>query len=190
LKFSYKKIIIKYKIKIKEISMDLLKKIRTVPDFPKKGILFYDVTTLFKDTDAFSYAVEKMIEPFKNENIEIIVSVESRGFILGAAASLLLQAGFVPIRKKGKLPYKTISSEYLLEYGKDSIEVHQDALDEKKRVLIIDDVIATGGTMEATKNLMEQLSAEIIGFSFLIELVELKGIEKLKPYRVETVLKV
>lgn len=170
--------------------MNILEKIRTVPDFPTKGILFYDITTLLKDAEALAYTLKQMAAPFKNDKIDLILAAESRGFFFGTPLALKFKAGFVPIRKKGKLPAQTISEKYNLEYGTAEIEIHKDAITNGKNVLIVDDVIATGGTMEATKNIVTKLGGNIVGFLFLLELTFLKGREKLSPYRVETLIKV
>jgi len=164
--------------------MDLKKKIREIPDFPKKGILFYDVTTLLKDAAALKYAVDKIIEHYPKQKVKIdkVVSMESRGFILGSILAYKLQAGFVPIRKPGKLPAKTFTQEFEKEYGKDSFEVHEDAIEKGENVLIIDDLLATGGTAKATIELVKKLGGKIGGLTFLIELDLLKGREKLKDY--------
>jgi adenine phosphoribosyltransferase len=162
--------------------------IRTVPDFPKQGIMFRDITTLLKDADAFQRAVEVMYERYKGERISKVVCVESRGFILGAALALRLQAGFVPVRKKGKLPAATMRQEYALEYGSDEIEIHKDAINAGERVLIHDDLLATGGTITAACKLVEDLGATIVGLSFLIELSFLKGRARLGSYDVFSII--
>jgi adenine phosphoribosyltransferase len=162
----------------------LAEAIRTVPDFPKPGIMFRDITTLLKDPNSFQKASEAMYERYKDAGIQKVVAVESRGFIFGAALALRLGAGFVPIRKKGKLPARTLKQEYDLEYGTDSVEIHEDAIKPGERVLLHDDLLATGGTMGAACKLVEQLKADIVGLSFLIELNFLHGREKLRPYTV------
>lgn len=168
---------------------ELEKYIRSIPDFPKKGILFRDITPLLNNPKVFQKAVKLMISPFKDKKIDKIVGIESRGFIIGGVISYLLDIGFVPVRKKGKLPYKTVSAEYDLEYGKDVLEIHEDALKEGENVLIVDDLLATGGTASATVELVEKEKAKIIGITFLIELTELKGREKLKEYFVHSLIK-
>ncbi|HLD83234.1 MAG TPA: adenine phosphoribosyltransferase [archaeon] len=168
--------------------MDLKSKIRDVPDFPKKGIIFKDITALLKDGEALRYAVKKMEMPFLKKKIGVVAGIESRGFILGAIIARDLGVGFVPIRKKGKLPSKTVSAEYALEYGTDSIEIHADAVSRGQRVLIVDDLIATGGTAGAAAQLIEKLGGEVAGFSFLVELSFLKGREKLKGYYMHSVV--
>jgi len=167
-----------------EEGIDLKEKIRTIPNFPKKGIMFRDITTLLKDSNALRYAIKKMVEYYKDKNIEVVVAPESRGFIFGALLAHELGAGFVPVRKSGKLPAETIRYEYELEYGKDAIEMHVDSIEPGQRVLIVDDLLATGGTIEATANLVKKLGGNIIGFGFLIELIDLNGRERLKDYDV------
>ncbi|MGA3243577.1 MAG: adenine phosphoribosyltransferase [Bacteroidota bacterium] len=169
-------------------SRSLASYIRTVPDFPKQGIMFRDITTLLKDAHAFQQAVEVLYARYKGERISKVVCVESRGFILGAALALRLQAGFVPIRKKGKLPATTLRQEYALEYGSDEIEVHKDAIDAGERVLIHDDLLATGGTVTAACKLVENLGGTIVGLSFLIELSFLKGRAQLGSYDVFSII--
>ncbi|MCM8800060.1 MAG: adenine phosphoribosyltransferase [Candidatus Omnitrophica bacterium] len=169
--------------------MELKRYIRNIPDFPKKGILFRDITTLLKEKKAFKRAIDLLVKKFKNKRIDYVVAVESRGFILGGVVAYKLKAGFVPVRKKGKLPYKTISSTYELEYGTDTLEIHQDAIRPKSKVLILDDLLATGGTTKAVIELIEKLKGEIVGICFLIELTDLKGREKLKDYPVYSLIK-
>jgi adenine phosphoribosyltransferase len=169
--------------------MDALKaKIRHVPDFPKAGILFYDVTTLLRDPQGFRMAVDAMVAPYANRGIQAVVGVESRGFILGAAVADRIGAGFVPVRKLGKLPAKTIRASYDLEYGSDSLEMHQDAIERGQKVLIVDDLLATGGTARATVELVKQLGGSVEGVAFLIELVELNGRSRLQGETVFAVL--
>lgn len=161
--------------------MDALKsKIRHVPDFPKAGILFYDVTTLLRDPEGFRIAVDSLSNPYKGRGISLVVGIESRGFILGAAVADRLGAGFVPVRKIGKLPSKTIKVTYDLEYGSDSLEMHDDAIAPGQRVLIVDDLLATGGTARATVDLVKQVGGRVEGLALLIELVELNGRAKLE----------
>jgi adenine phosphoribosyltransferase len=167
---------------------DLRAKIREVPDFPKPGILFYDITTLLKDADAFHEAIDLMTEPFLDKKVDIVVGMESRGFIFSAPMAYKLQAGFVPVRKLGKLPAETVSVEYALEYGTNTLEIHKDALQPGKRVLIVDDLLATGGTVIGTIELVQQLKAEVVGLAFLVELLFLKGRERLKQYDVYSVV--
>ena len=169
--------------------MDALKsRIRHVPDFPKAGILFYDVTTLLRDPAGFKMAVDSMAMPFSGRPIDLVVGIESRGFILGAAVADRIGAGFVPVRKLGKLPSRTIRASYDLEYGSDSLEMHADAIERGQRVLIVDDLLATGGTASATVQLVKELGGHVDGVSFLIELVELDGRRKLAGEKVTAVL--
>lgn len=161
--------------------MDRLKNlIRNVPDFPKKGIGFKDITTLIKNPKAFNQTIEKLCEPYKNVNVDIVAGIESRGFIFGGAAAVELQAGFVPIRKRGKLPAETLFEEYALEYGTDAVEVHKDAVDKGVKVLLVDDLLATGGTAAASVRLLKKLGSEVVGAAFVIELGFLQGRNKLE----------
>ncbi len=170
--------------------MDILKeKIRHVPDFPKAGILFYDITTLLRDPDGFRAVVDSLALPFTSAAIDVVVGIESRGFILGGAVADRVGAGFSPVRKPGKLPSTTVSESYALEYGSDSLEIHQDAVSPGQRVLIVDDVIATGGTAKATTALVRRLGGTVHGLAFLIELVALNGRERLAGESVFSVLK-
>ena len=169
--------------------METLKRlIRHVPDFPKPGILFYDVTTLLKDPSGFQEAIDAMAAAHHASRIDTVVGIESRGFIFGAAVADRLRAGFVPVRKPGKLPSKTRQETYALEYGSDSLEVHEDAAADGHRVLIVDDLLATGGTAAATVRLVRASGAEVVGLQFLIELAGLDGRGKLKGENVESVL--
>jgi adenine phosphoribosyltransferase len=163
--------------------------IRTIPDFPKKGIMFKDITTLLKDKDGFISALDELFKLSKNKKINKVVGIESRGFIYGALLAERLNAGFVPIRKPGKLPAKTISETYSLEYGQDSIEIHMDAIEKGDRVLVHDDLLATGGTMEAACSLIQKLGGVIVQVSFIVELSFLKGRERLKDYDVYSLIK-
>jgi adenine phosphoribosyltransferase len=170
--------------------MDQLKiKIRHVPDFPKAGILFYDITTLLQEPVGFRAAIDSMALPFLNQGIEVVVGIESRGFIFGAAVADRIDAGFIPVRKPGKLPSRTIRQTYALEYGTDSLEMHADAIRNGQRVLIVDDLLATGGTARATLNLVQELGGHVHGLAFLIELVGLNGRERLGGQQIHTVLK-
>lgn len=162
--------------------------IRDVPDFPKPGIVFRDLTPLLADAEALRLAVQAIADPFRGDRIERVVGTEARGFIFGTAVALELGAGFVPARKPGKLPHATISADYDLEYGTDSVEMHADGLLEAERVLVVDDLIATGGTAIATAELARQCGAEIIGCAFLVELVDLKGRDALGMERIHSVL--
>jgi adenine phosphoribosyltransferase len=163
--------------------------IRDVPGFPKPGIIFKDITPLLQKDELFKSSVERMAGPFQRKGITHVVSMESRGFIFGAAVAYILGAGFVPIRKKGKLPSKTIAHTYQLEYGTDTLEIHADALEGTSRVLVVDDVLATGGTAQAACQLVEKLNAKVVGLSFLIELEFLHGREKLSGYEVSALLR-
>lgn len=168
--------------------MELKELIRSVPDFPKKGIMFRDITTLLKDEKGLSEALEKLYNLAENKKITKVVGVESRGFILGGALAVKLGAGFVPVRKPGKLPSETISETYVLEYGTDKIEIHKDAIQPGDIVLLHDDLLATGGTMEAACKLVEKLGAKVEQISFLIELSFLKGRDKLKGYEIHALV--
>jgi adenine phosphoribosyltransferase len=162
--------------------------LRDVPDFPKPGILFKDITPLLADGDALRDATRAMADPYRADAVDRVVGIESRGFILGACVARELGVGFIPVRKPGKLPADKTSIEYALEYGTDKLEVHTDACDRAARVLIVDDVLATGGTARATCELMERVGAKIVGLSFLIVLDFLKGRDRLEHRRIETVL--
>ncbi|MFA6186231.1 MAG: adenine phosphoribosyltransferase [Phycisphaerae bacterium] len=169
--------------------MNLSDYIRSIPDWPKKGILFRDITPLLGSPAAFQQAIELLAKPYKNKKIDYVAAVEARGFIFGSAVAEKLNAGFVPIRKKGKLPYKTESFSYGLEYGSDTVEVHIDAVKKDAKVLMIDDLLATGGTMAAACKLIEKVGGKVEGTAFLIELAELNGKEKLADYNISSVLK-
>lgn len=169
--------------------MDLREKVRVIEDFPKEGISFKDITTLISDGEALKEAVDKMVEFFKDKNIDLVVGPEARGFIFGVPVAYALGAGFVPVRKPGKLPADTVKVEYDLEYGSDILEIHKDAIKPGSRVAIVDDLLATGGTIAAVTKLVEQVGGEVVGLSFAIELEELKGREKLKDYDVMSLLK-
>ncbi len=164
--------------------VDFKSKIRTVPDFPKKGILFYDITTLLQDPEYFSYAIEQMMEFCKDKDIDVIAAAESRGFIFGSILAHELRIPFVPIRKPGKLPHKTKKVLFETEYSTDGFEIHEDAIKKGDRVLLVDDVLATGGTMEAAAKLVEELGGEVTGMVFLIELGFLGGRKKLDRYNI------
>jgi adenine phosphoribosyltransferase len=163
-------------------------KIREIKDFPTEGVLFRDITTLLREPQAFKYVVNQMALRYLQERVELVVGIESRGFIFGGAMAAELGAGFVPVRKLGKLPGKTIEVEYELEYGRDALAIHEDAIRPGQRVLAVDDLLATGGTMAATLRLVEQLGGQVVGVSFLIELAFLKGREKLKSFPVEALI--
>jgi adenine phosphoribosyltransferase len=164
-------------------------KIREVPDFPKPGILFYDITTLLREPDSFRESIELMLEPFKGEAVDIVVGMESRGFIFSAPMAYEMHAGLVPVRKLGKLPAETLSAEYALEYGSNTLEIHRDAIQPGQKVLIVDDLLATGGTVAGTIDLVERLKGEIVGLAFLVELEFLHGRERLGDRRVTSVIR-
>ena len=167
---------------------DLKATVRTIPDYPKKGIMFRDITTLLGDARAFRTAVDQLVQPWAGQRIDKVAGIEARGFILGGAVAHQVSAGFVPIRKKGKLPSDTYSLTYDLEYGKDTLEVHKDAIWPGMRVAIIDDLLATGGTIAACKDLLELAGAEVVSVDFVIELTGLKGRDKLAGYNVESMV--
>ena len=170
------------------MSVELIKSaLRSIPDFPKPGILFKDITPVLSDEKVFKMVIDLMAEPYKNNKPTKIVGLESRGFVFGVALAYKLGIGFVPIRKKGKLPYKTYEASYQFEYGSSSIEIHQDALTEKDRVVIVDDLLATGGTMAAAIELINKLKAKILGLEFLIELKNLNGRDKIKGYNTNSI---
>ncbi|MDP6600183.1 MAG: adenine phosphoribosyltransferase [Candidatus Woesearchaeota archaeon] len=164
--------------------MDLKSKIRTIPDWPKKGIMFRDITPLLQDKKAFKYVIDKFYERYKGKNIGVIVAIESRGFIFGSTLAYKLECSFVPVRKEGKLPHKTMKQEYTLEYGTSAVEIHEDAIKQGQNVLIVDDLIATSGTALATIKLVELLGGKVVECAFVVELIDLKGREKLKDYNV------
>src|SRR3989442_1997513 len=173
-----------------QMTMDQLKaKIRSVPDFPKAGILFYDITTLLQDAAGFRAAIDSLAIPFQDQAIEVVVAVESRGFIFGAAVADRIHAGFTPVRKPGKLPSKTVRCSYALEYGTDSLEMHRDAVRAGQRVLIVDDLLATGGTAAAATDPVKELGGEVYALAFLIELTALNGRQRLAGEQIYTVLK-
>lgn len=164
--------------------MKLKESIRIIEGFPKEGISFKDITTLLKDGETFKAAIDELVNYLKDKNIDIVVGPEARGFLFGTPVAYALGAGFVPVRKKGKLPCETIKVEYDLEYGTDILEIHKDAIKEGQRVAIVDDLLATGGTMESVVKLIESLGGEVVSLDFLIELTDLKGRERLKNYDV------
>ena len=168
--------------------MDLKEKIRIIKGFPKKGISYKDVTTVLEDKEAFKYSIDKMADYLKDKNIDVIVGPEARGFLFGAPIAYALGIGFVPVRKKGKLPFDTISIKYELEYGKDELEIHKDAIKEGQRVAIVDDLLATGGTIETVAKLVEKIGGTVINLSFLIELTSLKGRDKLSKYDIKSLI--
>jgi len=166
------------------INMDINKKIRIVPDFPIKGIMYEDITPLMQDPDAFKFVVSSMVEHYKNKEVDVIASAESRGFIFGALLAHELEKSFVLLRKPGKLPYKKISQSFEKEYGTDAFEIHTDAIKQGDKVIIVDDLLATGGTSEAAVKLVEKLGGKVLSLAFLIELGYLNGRDKLKGYDV------
>lgn len=169
--------------------MELKDYIRSIQDYPKEGILFRDITTLLKDKDAFKLAIDKMAEQVKDKKVDLIVGAESRGFLIGSALAYKMNCGFIPVRKKGKLPYKTISEEYALEYGTDTLYMHEDAIKKGDNVLVVDDLIATGGTALAMIKMVEKLGGNVIGSSFLIELEELNGRKEIEKYPINVLIK-
>jgi adenine phosphoribosyltransferase len=170
------------------MSATLKKFIRNIPDFPKQGILFRDITTLLKNKTAFKKAIDGLAQTVKGKKIDYVVAVESRGFIFGAALAYKLGVGFVPVRKKGKLPAKTISVTYDLEYGTDTLQMHKDAIGPNSKILIVDDLLATGGTVSAVCQLSKKIGSKIVGIIFLIELCGLKGRDKLKGYPIYSLI--
>jgi len=164
--------------------IDLKSSIRSIPNFPIEHITFRDITTLMQDPDAFREANDRFYERYKDQKIDKVVGIDARGFVFAAVLAYRLNIGFVPVRKKGKLPFKTISEKYTLEYGNAEVEIHADAIKKGERVVVIDDLIATGGTIGAAVNLVERLGGEVVGCAFVIELVELKGREYIKKQKV------
>jgi len=171
------------------IENELKRTIRSIPDFPRKGILFRDITTLIGDENAFKRAIDALCEHYRDKKVDKVVSIEARGYLFGGALAYLLGCGVVPVRKPGKLPAATEREEYELEYGTDALEIHQDAIKPGERVLLFDDLLATGGTALAACKLVERLKGEIIGIAFLIELLDLKGGDKLKKYELFSLIK-
>ncbi len=167
---------------------ELRAKIREIPDWPKPGILFYDITTLLKDARAYHAAIDAMLAPYAGVAIDIVVGMESRGFIFSAPMAYQLGAGLVPVRKLGKLPAETISVEYALEYGSNTLEVHRDAIQPGQRILIVDDLLATGGTVNGTVELVQRLKGQIVGLAFLVELGFLKGRDRLTGHTITSVI--
>ncbi len=168
---------------------ELRAKIREVPDFPKPGILFYDITTLLKDGAAYHEAIELMLAPYRDTPVDVVVGMESRGFIFSGPMAYRLGVGLVPVRKLGKLPAETLSVEYALEYGSNTLEIHKDAIRPGQRVLVVDDLLATGGTVQGTVELIQRLQGEIVGLSFLVELLFLKGRDRLQGFAVSSVIR-
>jgi len=170
------------------VSESIKSKIRTVPHWPKQGIMFRDITTLLKDAQGFKETIDLLYYRYKDKKIDKVIGIESRGFIFGAPLAYLLGCGFVPVRKPGKLPAECESEEYTLEYGKDKIEIHKDAIKKGEKILIVDDLIATAGTAKAARNLLKKLGAEIVECAFIIELVDLRGRDKLKGENIYSVV--
>ncbi|PNX47053.1 MAG: adenine phosphoribosyltransferase [Thermoplasmata archaeon M8B2D] len=170
------------------VSESIKSKIRTVPHWPKQGIMFRDITTLLKDAQGFKETIDLLYDRYKDKKIDKVIGIESRGFIFGAPLAYLLGCGFVPVRKPGKLPAECESEEYTLEYGKDKIEIHKDAIKKGEKILIVDDLIATAGTAKAARNLLKKLGAEIVECAFIIELTDLKGRDKLKGENIYSVV--
>jgi adenine phosphoribosyltransferase len=168
--------------------MNLKDKIRNVPDFPKKGIIFFDITTLIRDGEALKFSVDAMTDRYKGKKIDAIMGAESRGFIFGAAMAYKLGVGFIPVRKPGKLPYKTCQVSYDLEYGSSSLEMHTDAINKGDNILVVDDLIATGGTAKAMSQIIEKMGGKVVGFSFLVELSFLNPRKILKGYDVQALV--
>lgn len=169
--------------------MDLKNSIRIIEDFPKKGISFKDITTILQDADALKYTIDVMVSYLKDKHVDVIVGPEARGFLFGVPVAYALGAGFVPVRKPGKLPYDTIDIEYDLEYGSDKLEIHKDAIKCGQKVAIVDDLLATGGTVAAVTKLIEEMGGEIVSLNFVVELTELNGKEKLKGYDIMSLIK-
>jgi len=169
--------------------LDLKQKIRNIPDFPKKGVVFRDITTLLGDAEAFKYSVDRMVEYWRGKKIDAVLGAEARGFIFGAVIAYKLDLGFIPVRKPGKLPYKTCQASYDLEYGKNILQMHIDAIKKGDKILIVDDLVATGGTAKAKVELVEKMGGEVVGFCFLIELEFLNPRKFLKGYDIFSLIK-
>ena len=168
--------------------MNIKAHIRSIPDFPQPGIMFRDITPLMQSAAAMKYVIAELASPFRDSEVTAVLAAEARGFVFGAPLAMELGASFVPVRKPGKLPFETESCEYDLEYGTDRLEIHCDAIDAGERVLLVDDLLATGGTMEACLRLTEKQKAEIVGLAFVIELAFLKGTERLQPYNIHSLI--
>ncbi|WP_350344444.1 adenine phosphoribosyltransferase [Proteinivorax tanatarense] len=169
--------------------MDLKSKIRVIEDFPHEGISFKDITTLMQDGVAFKEAIKQMAEPFKGQHVDVVVGPEARGFLIGTPLAYELTSGFAPVRKSGKLPYEVVEANYELEYGKDTLQIHKDAIRPGDKVIVADDLLATGGTVKSTVDLVEELGGEVIGVTFLIELTYLNGKDKLTGYDINSLIK-
>ncbi len=163
--------------------------IRNIPDFPKEGIMFKDITPLLKDKKAFKAAIDEMADEYKDMEIDYVVGIEARGFIIGTPMAYTLDKGFIPVRKPGKLPYDKLTASYDLEYGSNELEIHKDAINEGDKILLVDDLLATGGTTKASVDLIEELGGDIVGIAFLLELVDLNGREKIEEYDIFTLLR-
>jgi adenine phosphoribosyltransferase len=163
--------------------------IREIPDWPKKGILFYDVTTLLKQGKCFQQTIDALLEPYRDKQVDLVLGIEARGFIFAPSVAYALKAGFVPVRKPGKLPATKLQVDYALEYGTDCLEIHKDAIEPGQRVLIVDDLIATGGTAQAVAQMVETMGGQVVGLDFVVELTFLNGRDKLKRYDVHSILK-
>ncbi len=169
--------------------MDIKSKIRVIEDFPEKGISFKDITTLVRDKDGFKEVVDRIVKNLKEKQVDYVAGPEARGFLLGAAVAYALGVGFIPVRKPGKLPAETIRDEYELEYGKNTLEIHRDSIEKGDKIAIVDDLLATGGTVLSAAKLIEELGGEVVGMEFLIELEFLKGRERLKDYNINSLVK-
>lgn len=169
--------------------MDLKKEIRVIDGFPKEGISFKDVTTLLKDKDVFKYTVDRIAEHLQDKNIDLVIGPEARGFLFGAPIAYAIGAGFIPVRKHGKLPCETVKVNYALEYGSDELEMHRDAVEKGQRIALVDDLLATGGTMSSVAEMVENLGGHIVTADFVIELTDLKGRDKLDKYDVFSLVK-
>ena len=167
--------------------MNLKDSIRSIPDWPIEGVIFRDITTLMQDPEAYRNACDVFYKRYKNLNIDKVVGIDARGFVFGAVLAYQLNVGFVPVRKKGKLPYKTVSEHYTLEYGKNTVEMHEDAITAGEKIVIVDDLIATGGTIEAAVKLVKKLGGDILECAFIVELPDLKGREKIKDQKIFTI---
>ncbi len=171
------------------MQLDLKQKIRNIPDFPKKGVVFRDITTLVGDVEAFKYSVDRMVEYWRGKKIDAVLGAEARGFIFGGVIAYKLGVGFIPVRKPGKLPYRTCQVSYDLEYGKNILQIHIDAIKKGDKILIVDDLVATGGTAKAKAELVEKMGGEVVGFCFLIELEFLNPRKILKDYDIFSLIK-
>ena len=169
--------------------MNLDSKIRKVPNWPKEGVLFYDITTLLEDGETFRYIVDQLVEPFADQKIDKVVGIDARGFIVAAAVAYKLGIGVSLVRKKGKLPYKTISRDYTLEYASNTVEMHEDTIKKGEKVLLVDDLVATGGTIKAAVEMIEEMEGDIVGISFIVDLPFLGGSEKIEDYKVNYLIK-